>query len=145
MQLATVMQPATDQEVARDLTLSLTPRSFVWDLAWLASLWLANNCFHIDRACRACHWLSVYQVVLYVFNTGLCLWHNGWRSDRARWRWRMLQHGRVAQWITRLPTEQKIPGSNPGALDEMYFLFGNERYNFSFALNACIYYRNVCN
>ena len=23
----------------------------------------------------------------------------------------------MAQWITRLPTEQKIPGSNPGALD----------------------------
>lgn len=25
--------------------------------------------------------------------------------------------GLVAQWITRLPTEQKIPGSNPGKLE----------------------------
>ena len=24
--------------------------------------------------------------------------------------------GRVAQWITRLTTDQKIPGSNPGVL-----------------------------
>ena len=23
----------------------------------------------------------------------------------------------MAQWITRLPTEQKIPGSNPGTLN----------------------------
>ena len=28
-------------------------------------------------------------------------------------------NGRVAQWITRLPTEQKIPGSNPGALESL--------------------------
>ena len=26
-------------------------------------------------------------------------------------------HGPVAQRITRLPTEQKIPGSNPGRFD----------------------------
>ena len=29
--------------------------------------------------------------------------------------------GFVAQWITRLPTEQKIPGSTPGRLD-FFFL-----------------------
>ena len=28
-----------------------------------------------------------------------------------------VQHGRVAQWITRLTTDQKIPGSNPGVLE----------------------------
>ena len=28
----------------------------------------------------------------------------------------------MAQWITRLPTEQKIPGSNPGALEYFYIL-----------------------
>ena len=27
------------------------------------------------------------------------------------------QQGLVAQWITRLTTDQKIPGSNPGKLD----------------------------
>ena len=32
------------------------------------------------------------------------------------------QIGRVAQWITRLPTEQKIPGSNPGALKKSFFI-----------------------
>ena len=36
----------------------------------------------------------------------------GRRGDRR------VQHGRVAQWITRLPTEQKIPG---GALDVKLF------------------------
>ena len=30
------------------------------------------------------------------------------------------QRGRVAQWITRLPTEQKIPGSNPGTLRKLF-------------------------
>ena len=39
----------------------------------------------------------------------------GRRGDRR------VQDGRVAQWITRLPTEQKIPGSNPGALDIKLF------------------------
>ena len=39
----------------------------------------------------------------------------GRRGDRR------VQDGRVAQWITRLPTEQKIPGSNPGALDYLFF------------------------
>ena len=28
--------------------------------------------------------------------------------------------GLVAQWITRLPTEQKIPGSNPGKLESNF-------------------------
>ena len=47
-------------------------------------------------------------------------------SDRMRRRWRMAQRsgsynasrrcGRVAQWITRLTTDQEIPGSNPGVL-----------------------------
>ena len=32
----------------------------------------------------------------------------------------ILQHGPVAQWITRLTTDQKIPGSTPGRLE--YFL-----------------------
>ena len=27
-----------------------------------------------------------------------------------------LECGRVAQWITRLTTDQKIPGSNPGVV-----------------------------
>ena len=30
--------------------------------------------------------------------------------------------GLVAQWITRLPTEQKIPGSTPGELDIFFFI-----------------------
>ena len=30
--------------------------------------------------------------------------------------------GLVAQWITRLPTEQKIPGSSPGVLGIVIFL-----------------------
>ena len=28
-----------------------------------------------------------------------------------------LHRGLVAQWITRLPTEQKIPGSSPGKIE----------------------------
>ena len=28
--------------------------------------------------------------------------------------------GPVAQWITRLPTEQKIPGSSPGRFDTIF-------------------------
>ena len=39
----------------------------------------------------------------------------GQRDDRR------VQDGRVAQWITRLPTEQKIPGLNHGALDYLFF------------------------
>ena len=30
--------------------------------------------------------------------------------------------GLVAQWITRLPTEQKIPGSSPGKIASFAFL-----------------------
>ena len=29
--------------------------------------------------------------------------------------------GLVAQWITRLPTEQKIPGSSPGKVELLLF------------------------
>ena len=35
--------------------------------------------------------------------------------DARRW-----LGGLVAQWITRLTTDQKIPGSNPGELDFLY-------------------------
>ena len=31
--------------------------------------------------------------------------------------------GLVAQWITRLTTDQEIPGSTPGRLDIMVFIF----------------------
>ena len=31
--------------------------------------------------------------------------------------------GLVAQWITRLTTDQKIPGSNPGELDYLSSYF----------------------
>ena len=31
------------------------------------------------------------------------------------------KRGLVAQWITRLPTEQKIPGSSPGKVDISFF------------------------
>ena len=31
--------------------------------------------------------------------------------------------GLVAQWITRLPTEQKIPGSSPGKIDSFLVSF----------------------
>uniref|UniRef100_A0A5K3G2B0 Uncharacterized protein n=1 Tax=Mesocestoides corti TaxID=53468 RepID=A0A5K3G2B0_MESCO len=46
--------------------------------------------------------------------------HYLWHSSRAQ-RWteterRQARCGRVAQWITRLTTDQKIPGSNPGVL-----------------------------
>ena len=30
--------------------------------------------------------------------------------------------GLVAQWITRLPTEQKIPGSSPGKIDIFFVI-----------------------
>ena len=33
----------------------------------------------------------------------------------------IIQSGLVAQWITRLPTEQKIPGSSPGKIYFLYF------------------------
>ena len=33
----------------------------------------------------------------------------------------IIPHGLVAQWITRLTTDQKIPGSNPGELVERFF------------------------
>ena len=32
-----------------------------------------------------------------------------------------LAGGLVAQWITRLTTDQKIPGSNPGELDNFFY------------------------
>ena len=35
----------------------------------------------------------------------------------------MINSGLVAQWITRLPTEQKIPGSSPGKVDSILFFF----------------------
>ena len=38
---------------------------------------------------------------------------------------RFSHNGRVAQWITRLPTEQKIPGSNPGALNKVFLILSN--------------------
>ena len=40
----------------------------------------------------------------------VCLLH-----DRAK-----SHSGLVAQWITRLPTEQKIPGSSPGKVDNIF-------------------------
>ena len=33
-----------------------------------------------------------------------------------------MQRGLVAQWITRLPTEQKIPGSSPGKIGYFFSL-----------------------
>ena len=35
----------------------------------------------------------------------------------------LLNNGFVAQWITRLPTEQKIPGSTPGRLEILFSIF----------------------
>ena len=34
----------------------------------------------------------------------------------------LLHRGPVAQWITRLPTEQKIAGSIPARIGEYFFL-----------------------
>ena len=31
--------------------------------------------------------------------------------------------GLVAQWITRLPTEQKIPGSSPGKIAYFFYFY----------------------
>ena len=47
--------------------------------------------------------------------------------DESNWHNSMLFHrsGLVAQWITRLPTEQKIPGSSPGELDFCHPQFTN--------------------
>ena len=42
---------------------------------------------------------------------------------------RSLPAGRVAQWITRLPTEQKIPGSNPGTF-KLFCLYCCEPFFF---------------
>lgn len=39
----------------------------------------------------------------------------------GRWCWR----GPVAQWITRLTTDQKIPGSNPGRVGNIFFAFSS--------------------
>ena len=32
------------------------------------------------------------------------------------------EYGPVAQRITRLTTDQKIPGSNPGRIDDFFFI-----------------------
>ena len=37
--------------------------------------------------------------------------------------------GPVAQWITRLPTEQEIPGSSPGRLGPQTFFFQDQSLN----------------
>ena len=49
----------------------------------------------------------------------------------------MLQIGRVAQWITRLPTEQKIAGSSPAVVAKSFvfhmytvLLYVEIKYNF---------------
>ena len=44
--------------------------------------------------------------------------------------------GLVAQWITRLTTDQKIPGSNPGKL--VKFLFNEIVSDYGRLLN-CLY------
>ena len=45
----------------------------------------------------------------------------------STWRWQIEENhnicGPVAQWITRLTTDQKIPGSTPGRLDVPNFYF----------------------
>jgi hypothetical protein len=74
-----------------------------------------------------------------------CWWQNNGVHDYANPRWMFYQkrtcwkvqgavfnekmlknlagspdNGLVAQWITRLPTEQKIPGSSPGKIEIFY-------------------------
>ena len=44
----------------------------------------------------------------------------------------LLAGGLVAQWITRLTTDQKIPGSNPGELD-----FFKQKIKFLFIFYHC--------
>ena len=39
--------------------------------------------------------------------------------------------GLVAQWITRLTTDQKIPGSNPGELDYLFFILKQAQHKES--------------
>ena len=45
----------------------------------------------------------------------------------ARFKTLVLLSGPVAQWITRLTTDQKIPGSNPGKV-AFFFLFLNPNW-----------------
>ena len=41
-------------------------------------------------------------------------------ANRIYFKFAVYPNGFVAQWITRLPTEQKIPGSTPGRLDPFF-------------------------
>ena len=45
------------------------------------------------------------------------VWCGVWDWDWQRTFTKQLLSGPVAQWITRLTTDQKIPGSNPGKVD----------------------------
>ena len=51
------------------------------------------------------------------------------------------KQGLVAQWITRLTTDQKIPGSNPGKLDAFFFFLFSTRTLY---LVSAIESRCVC-
>ena len=50
--------------------------------------------------------------------------------------------GLVAQWITRLTTDQKIPGSNPGKL--VKFLFNEVVSKYRQLLECLFIYLYVC-
>ena len=43
--------------------------------------------------------------------------------------WALLSEGRVAQRITRLTTDQKIPGSNPGVVVSFEYFFIKDGFN----------------
>ena len=52
--------------------------------------------------------------------------HHFFRSERVSWvgdMARSIHLGPVAQWITRLTTNQKIPGSTPGWLEHPFNQF----------------------
>lgn len=48
------------------------------------------------------------------------------------------QVGSVAQWITRLTTDQKIPGSNPGRLEDSYLFWKEHIHEFGFLVEKVL-------
>ena len=62
----------------------------------------------------------------------------------------LIDTGFVAQWITRLPTEQKIPGSTPGRLDFffllkphfLFFLIEKSKQSWCILYNLFFFFQN---
>ena len=55
-------------------------------------------------------------------------------ANRIYFKFAVYPNGFVAQWITRLPTEQKIPGSTPGRLESFFCFYFKSRFDINFHL-----------